>query len=197
MKSYKSIKLIFFFYSSLFIEKRLAAETSSTTPPTTETSLDMQTCEHCGKTEPRQVGLKTKIFCSQACLRAAKKLNSVAPTSTENIESKSTTDETKKIPAAIPDEKLDETINNGVAADKPEVENIIDKWSVQDVYEFIKNLPGFSDYAEDFAVQEIDGQALSLLNDNHLVNTMGMKLGPALKILAKVQSLKTPEIPPQ
>lgn len=158
----------------------------------------MQTCEHCGKTEPRQAHLKIKRFCSSVCFKAAKKLHSLAaPTSSENIECKSTTDEPIKIPAANPDEKLNETINNKSADEKPEVENIIDKWSVQDVYEFIKNLPGFGDYAEDFAVQEIDGQALSLLNDNHLVNTMGMKLGPALKILAKVQSLKVPENPPQ
>ncbi|EDW25190.1 GL15368, partial [Drosophila persimilis] len=37
---------------------------------------------------------------------------------------------------------------------------------------------------------EIDGQALLLLKENHLVNAMGMKLGPALKIVAKVESMK-------
>lgn len=197
MKS-KINKTNFLFFSFFFLEKRLAESSSTTTSSTTETGSDnIQTCEHCGKIETRTSNLKAKRFCSPGCLKAVKKLQSVAPTSSENIECKSTTEEAKKIPVAIPDEKLDETINNSVVADKPEVENIIDKWSVQDVYEFIKNLPGFSDYAEDFAVQEIDGQALSLLNDNHLVNTMGMKLGPALKILAKVQSLKTPENPPQ
>lgn len=158
----------------------------------------MQTCEHCGKTEPRQLNVKPKKFCSIVCFRAAKKSVTVAPTSStpsENVERKTITDEPKKISVVIPEEKVDENLNNSIA-DKPEVENVIDKWTVQDVYEFIKNLPGFGDYAEDFAVQEIDGQALSLLNDNHLVNTMGMKLGPALKILAKVQSLKAPETPP-
>uniref|UniRef100_A0A1A9X1G6 SAM domain-containing protein n=1 Tax=Glossina brevipalpis TaxID=37001 RepID=A0A1A9X1G6_9MUSC len=63
-------------------------------------------------------------------------------------------------------------------------------WSVADVCEFIKNLPGCSDYVDDFEQQEIDGQALLLLKENHLVNAMGMKLGPALKIVAKVESMK-------
>lgn len=188
----KSIKLIFLFF--FFIEKRLAVESSSTTPSTTESGLDMQKCGYCDKSQ-QSSKIFQKRFCSLVCAKAATKSNTVEPTTSDNNECKSSTDDVKKIPAAIPDEKLDES-TNGVA-DKPEVENILDKWTVTDVYEFIKNLPGFGDYAEDFAIQEIDGQALSLLNDNHLVNTMGMKLGPALKILAKVQSLKVPENPPQ
>lgn len=67
---------------------------------------------------------------------------------------------------------------------------VIVHWSVAEVCDFIKNLPGCSDYAEDFAIQEIDGQALLLLKENHLVNRMGMKLGPALKIVAKVDSMR-------
>lgn len=63
-------------------------------------------------------------------------------------------------------------------------------WTVADVCEFIKNLPGCTDYVDDFEQQEIDGQALLLLKENHLVNAMGMKLGPALKIVAKVESMK-------
>lgn len=74
----------------------------------------------------------------------------------------------------------------------PIVENTpqMANWSVADVCEFIKNLPGCSDYVDDFEQQEIDGQALLLLKENHLVNAMGMKLGPALKIVAKVESMK-------
>ena len=37
------------------------------------------------------------------------------------------------------------------------------KWNVVQVCDFIKNLPGCSDYAEDFALQEIDGQVLFIL----------------------------------
>lgn len=63
-------------------------------------------------------------------------------------------------------------------------------WSVAEVCEFIRHLPGCTDYVDDFEQQEIDGQALMLLKENHLVNAMGMKLGPALKIVAKVESMK-------
>ena len=64
------------------------------------------------------------------------------------------------------------------------------KWNVQQVCDFIKNLPGCSDYVEDFAVQEIDGQALMLLQADHLMSAMSIKLGPALKICQEVKSLK-------
>lgn len=79
-----------------------------------------------------------------------------------------------------------------VAAPAPVVEQQpqMANWTVSDVCEFIKNLPGCSDYVDDFEQQEIDGQALLLLKENHLVNAMGMKLGPALKIVAKVESMK-------
>uniref|UniRef100_A0A3B5A6I1 SAM domain-containing protein n=1 Tax=Stegastes partitus TaxID=144197 RepID=A0A3B5A6I1_9TELE len=42
--------------------------------------------------------------------------------------------------------------------------------------------PGGSDVAEEFRSQEIDGQALLLLTEDHLVSTMNLKLGPALKL---------------
>lgn len=56
--------------------------------------------------------------------------------------------------------------------------------------EFIRNLPGCTDYAEDFAIQEIDGQALMLLKADHLMAAMSMKLGPALKICAKIDTFR-------
>jgi len=64
------------------------------------------------------------------------------------------------------------------------------KWNVSQVCDFIKNLPGCSDYVEDFAVQEIDGQALMLLQADHLMTAMSIKLGPALKICEQVKQLK-------
>ncbi|KAG8224480.1 hypothetical protein J437_LFUL003203 [Ladona fulva] len=64
------------------------------------------------------------------------------------------------------------------------------KWTVSDVCEFIRNLPGCSDYAEDFAIQEIDGQALLLLKEDHLMTAMSMKLGPALKICARIDTMR-------
>lgn len=64
------------------------------------------------------------------------------------------------------------------------------KWSVSEVCDFIRNLPGCSDYAEDFLIQEIDGQALMLLKEDHLMTAMAMKLGPALKIVAKIDDMR-------
>ncbi|XP_060794248.1 polyhomeotic-like protein 2 isoform X2 [Neoarius graeffei] len=64
------------------------------------------------------------------------------------------------------------------------------KWNVEDVYEFICSLPGCQEIAEEFRAQEIDGQALLLLKEDHLMSTMNIKLGPALKIFAHISMLK-------
>ncbi|CAG2105201.1 unnamed protein product [Medioppia subpectinata] len=64
------------------------------------------------------------------------------------------------------------------------------QWSVNDVYEFVRNLQGCTEYADEFRSQEIDGQALMLIKEDHLMNTMSMKLGPALKICSKINALR-------
>ncbi|XP_016891133.1 polyhomeotic-like protein 2 isoform X2 [Cynoglossus semilaevis] len=63
-------------------------------------------------------------------------------------------------------------------------------WNIEDVYEFISSLPGCLEIAEEFRSQEIDGQALMLLKEDHLMGTMNIKLGPALKIFAQISMLK-------
>ncbi|XP_066516255.1 polyhomeotic-like protein 3 isoform X2 [Hoplias malabaricus] len=64
------------------------------------------------------------------------------------------------------------------------------QWTVDQVWSFISNLPGCQDIAESFRAQEIDGQALLLLTEDHLMSAMNVKLGPALKICARINSLK-------
>lgn len=64
------------------------------------------------------------------------------------------------------------------------------RWNIDDVYEFISSLPGCLEIAEEFRSQEIDGQALLLLKEDHLMGTMNIKLGPALKIFAQISMLK-------
>ena len=64
------------------------------------------------------------------------------------------------------------------------------KWDVQKVCDFVKNLPGCSDYVEDFQLQEIDGQALMLLKADHLMSAMSIKLGPALKICSAIEGMR-------
>ncbi|XP_034447392.1 polyhomeotic-like protein 2 [Hippoglossus hippoglossus] len=64
------------------------------------------------------------------------------------------------------------------------------QWNIEDVYEFISSRPGCLEIAEEFRSQEIDGQALLLLKEDHLMATMNIKLGPALKIFAEISMLK-------
>jgi hypothetical protein len=64
------------------------------------------------------------------------------------------------------------------------------QWGVRDVYDFIRTLPGCGMYADEFRQQEIDGSALMLLKEDHLMMTMNVKLGPALKICSRINSLK-------
>ncbi|XP_078060765.1 polyhomeotic-like protein 3 isoform X2 [Mustelus asterias] len=63
-------------------------------------------------------------------------------------------------------------------------------WTVDHVWEFIHSLPGCKDIADEFRSQEIDGQALLLLKEDHLMSAMNIKLGPALKICARINMLK-------
>ena len=64
------------------------------------------------------------------------------------------------------------------------------KWNVTQVCDFVKTLPGCSDYVEDFQLQEIDGQALMLLKADHLMSAMAIKLGPALKICNAIEAMR-------
>lgn len=40
-------------------------------------------------------------------------------------------------------------------------------------------------------MQEIDGQALMLLKADHLMSAMSMRLGPALKICAQIDAMRS------
>ncbi|KAF7666824.1 hypothetical protein LDENG_00089140 [Lucifuga dentata] len=64
------------------------------------------------------------------------------------------------------------------------------QWSVEEVYRFISSLQGCEELATQFLSQEIDGQALLLLREDHLISTMNIKLGPALKICASINNLR-------
>ncbi len=64
-----------------------------------------------------------------------------------------------------------------------------EEWDCNQVYSFVKQIAG-SPVAITFKVQEVDGSALALIKDDHLVNTMQLKLGPALKILHKFNEIR-------
>ncbi|XP_053358395.1 sterile alpha motif domain-containing protein 7 [Clarias gariepinus] len=60
------------------------------------------------------------------------------------------------------------------------------KWTVDDVYNFISNIPSCAEHAQVFKDHMIDGETLPLLTEDHLLDTLGLKLGPALKIRSQV-----------
>ncbi|XP_030661437.1 sterile alpha motif domain-containing protein 11 [Nomascus leucogenys] len=62
----------------------------------------------------------------------------------------------------------------------------VSKWTVDDVCSFVGGLSGCGEYTRVFREQGIDGETLPLLTEEHLLSTMGLKLGPALKIRAQV-----------
>ncbi|KAJ7998668.1 hypothetical protein DPEC_G00207270 [Dallia pectoralis] len=64
------------------------------------------------------------------------------------------------------------------------------KWNVEEVFKFICSLPGCQEIADEFRSQEIDGQAMLLLKEDHLMSALNIKLGPALKIYARINMLK-------
>ncbi|XP_067946575.1 polyhomeotic-like protein 2 [Watersipora subatra] len=64
------------------------------------------------------------------------------------------------------------------------------RWTVSDVREFIQSLEGCERYCIDFEEQEIDGRALLLLNEDHLLNALDIKLGPAVKIFQQINSFR-------
>uniref|UniRef100_A0A087XR22 Polyhomeotic homolog 1 n=1 Tax=Poecilia formosa TaxID=48698 RepID=A0A087XR22_POEFO len=64
------------------------------------------------------------------------------------------------------------------------------QWTVEEVSQFISSLQGCEELASQFLSQEIDGQALLLLKEEHLMSTMNIKLGPALKICAHINNLR-------
>ncbi|KAJ8395201.1 hypothetical protein AAFF_G00036570 [Aldrovandia affinis] len=62
----------------------------------------------------------------------------------------------------------------------------ISKWTVEEVCGFVSGLAGCAEYTQVFREQAIDGETLPLLTEEHLLNNMGLKLGPALKIRSQV-----------
>ncbi|CAF0811215.1 unnamed protein product [Didymodactylos carnosus] len=67
----------------------------------------------------------------------------------------------------------------------------INHYSVEDVANFIRRIDAsFEPLALRFTQEEIDGKALLLLNTDTLMKHLGLKLGPALKIIHHIDTLK-------
>ena len=54
--------------------------------------------------------------------------------------------------------------------------------------DFIQSLPGCEHYGCEFEEQEIDGRALLLINEDHLLNALDIKLAPAMRIYNRISS---------
>ncbi|XP_014675508.1 PREDICTED: probable tumor suppressor protein MN1 isoform X2 [Priapulus caudatus] len=63
-------------------------------------------------------------------------------------------------------------------------------WSVDDVYEFVRSIDLCAEYADTFRQNSVDGATLPLLTEDHLMASMSMKLGPALKLRATISKLQ-------
>lgn len=148
-------------------------------------------CEMCGIIDLREKFRKGKKYCSAQCVKRANQANK-----------KAKTEEVKPVLKEDDNEKKDwdtNTDTNDSSNSAPEnndartsnVSGDPTNWGVEEVCEFIKTLPGCREYVEDFASQEIDGQALLLLKEDHLMSAMSMKLGPALKICARIDAMRT------
>ncbi|XP_032683181.1 polyhomeotic-like protein 2 isoform X2 [Odontomachus brunneus] len=155
-----------------------------------ESSKTTSKCENCDKIiDDQNIKLKKeKRFCSSLCAKGKKHESHDRDIKLEKqwtVESENKTvdnDVTKK----NGEERMSTT--SSIDESVPKVNPI--KWTVNEVCDFIRGLPGCADYAEDFAIQEIDGQALMLLKEDHLMSAMSIKLGPALKIVAKIDSMR-------
>ncbi|KAB0802043.1 hypothetical protein PPYR_04229 [Photinus pyralis] len=65
------------------------------------------------------------------------------------------------------------------------------EWGIEEVIQFIESAdPRLGVHADLFRKHEIDGKALLLLNSDMMMKYMGLRLGPALKILNLVQKVK-------
>uniref|UniRef100_A0A4Y0BI60 SAM domain-containing protein n=1 Tax=Anopheles funestus TaxID=62324 RepID=A0A4Y0BI60_ANOFN len=58
----------------------------------------------------------------------------------------------------------------------------ISAWTVDNVCDFVASIDICAEYVQNFRDQSIDGAGLPLLTEEHLTNSLGMKLGPALKL---------------
>ena len=73
---------------------------------------------------------------------------------------------------------------SGVTADN------VRTWEVEKVSSFVKILTGKPECADAFKSEEVDGEALLLLTQNDILNSLKLKLGPAIKIYNAVLFFK-------
>lgn len=66
----------------------------------------------------------------------------------------------------------------------------VEQWSLEDVKDFINSIPGCTGCGELFENQQICGKSLLYLDQRDLIDVIGVKLGPAVKIYHAISLLK-------
>ncbi|MCL4130250.1 UNVERIFIED_CONTAM: hypothetical protein GTU68_023829 [Idotea baltica] len=66
----------------------------------------------------------------------------------------------------------------------------LDRLGPKEVQEAVARIPGCEASSAKFVDQDIDGESLLMLTQNDLVGLLKMKLGPAIKVMAMIVSLK-------
>ncbi|KAH7978119.1 hypothetical protein HPB49_004499 [Dermacentor silvarum] len=67
------------------------------------------------------------------------------------------------------------------------------EWTVNEVAEFIRQIPGCARYVQVFRAHQIDGGALLRLCKHRLISVMNISLGAAVKIRSAIKSLQRKE----
>eukprot|EP00064_Thunnus_orientalis_P013858 superscaffoldBa00002319_g13899 len=158
-----------------------------------ENGAPLLKCEYCGSLAPASQFRGSKRFCSNTCAKSR----------SEDVSSDGEEEEEDDSPSLSPSSShsCSRAENSAPQSDSSapgslplEGANFLSatpaQWSVEEVCRFISSLQGCEELAAQFLSQEIDGQALLLLREDHLISTMNIKLGPALKICASINSLR-------
>ncbi|KAL9969199.1 hypothetical protein ACROYT_G021387 [Oculina patagonica] len=144
------------------------------------------------------------LFCGERitgpchkCGKSASRRNTVLPETSSTTAKKSTAGSLKRGPYKTYEKQQDVakhpriTIDDDDVSQSPQVCSTSPPktWSVTEVVKFIEKSE-LAEHAEMFRKHEIDGKALLLLTREMIMSYMGLKLGPAIKLLCFVEELK-------
>lgn len=104
--------------------------------------------------------------------------------------------EKQSIPAQFNAEDSDES-NSGIVYEDDEEDDITLsplEWDCNDVIEFLKR-SNCSQHCELFLKHKIDGKKLLQLSQNEIIQLLGMKVGPAIKVFDLIQQIKVKVAP--
>uniref|UniRef100_A0A034W6U1 Sterile alpha motif domain-containing protein 11 n=1 Tax=Bactrocera dorsalis TaxID=27457 RepID=A0A034W6U1_BACDO len=177
--------------------KLISASTSSTistskrksTAPTSTTTVPLDLSSQPPATKRFKVELNTanqsnELYGLNVSMGRASS-NEIKASSSPISENKLVTDSTKNNARLSFSPEPSTPCNTAIL--KCQAESVeIAQWTVDDVCAFVGDIDICADYVQHFRDQCIDGSGLPLLTEDHLLNSLGMKLGPALKLRSKL-----------